>query len=94
MNCEFLFIFIFKTFARVEGFEPSSTDLESVLLASYNKPVLLFPNFLILLPISIGITLLIFHLTAVPRGIEPRYPVFHSGAYIHSAKAPFVCDEH
>jgi hypothetical protein len=30
----------------------------------------------------------------VPRGIEPRSPGFHSGAYIHSAKAPFVCDKY
>lgn len=30
----------------------------------------------------------------VPRGIEPRSPGFHSGAYIHSAKAPFVCNEY
>lgn len=31
--------------------------------------------------------------SVVPRGIEPRCPGFHSGAYIHSAKAP-LCDEY
>ena len=30
----------------------------------------------------------------VPRGIEPRYPVFQAGAYTHSAKAPFVDDKY
>lgn len=30
----------------------------------------------------------------VPRGIEPRCPVFQAGAYTHSAKAPFVVDKY
>ncbi len=30
----------------------------------------------------------------VPRGIEPRSPVFQAGAYTHSAKAPFVVDKY